>query len=1310
MKLRRLISSLLILAVMLSSVSFAVSAAQVDVAQTEYYNQSHLEDYAKAAKNEQGLGVTYTKSATTFKVWSPTASAVMVKLYSTGTDAESGAAVLGTHAMKKNATTGVWSLTLSGDHKDVYYTYLLTIDGSTTETQDPYATAVGANGERSMIVDLDSTDPEGWEDDNHVLFDSAAEASVWEVHVRDFSISPSSGVSDEYKGKYLAFTEGNTTINGEGDIATCVDYLVEQGINCIQLLPIADFSGIDETNSDPQRNWGYNPVNFNVPDGAYATDCYDGNARIKEFKQLIQACHDRGIAVIMDVVYNHTYVLEGSALARTVPKYYHRMSDSQNYYNGSGLGNCLSTEKAMTSKYVVESLKYWVEEYHVDGFRFDLMGAIDCNTLNAARTELDKIDKRILMWGEPWAGGDAGISNGASNGNFSQLNDRVGGFNQTYAEKLRGSESMHTSTLGEFVQGDSTNAAILNAAKGTATYFNTSAISKIVNYLDNHDNLTLYDKLLKTNQDDLSSKYGYRFTTNVDNERLYDINNTIVNTYYPEVSDQIRLSLLSVMTAQGIPFMNAGTEFARSKYGDGNSYRTSDNINAIDWTRLEKWGGDADYYAGLLKIRQAFAPFSDNKADAISTISTQNPVAYSINNTKAGQWSKAVVIMNNNKTSAKTVNLPSGTWTIIANDKKAGIDSLGTASGSYSVPARSGAILVQGSYTKPAEGYTNLTVEHYVRNSASGSYEVQKTNAAKYAVGETYRAIADTNILFDHNLDKFDSSTGTLSGAAAAGQNVTVKFYYTRFTESNYLTVNFLDSTSGAKIRPYIKYRLHDGAKFSIPATGVQGYSLDTAKYPAGTVGTFDASKPLEFNYYYNELTHTQTIVHFYNSHPNWNNTTIQCYAYYDTSTEEPLGKWTDNKAGNMAKDTALGANWYTVTIPNVKSCRVMFHPSGAVSGVQQEPGQGEAGYEVSGEAWIKDRILTFSCSVVTSYIDLATGKQLAPDVKKDYAKITSNGMYSTTPDKTLGGYITPANASNFFKAGITNVVYLYDGTTPDQPTTPPTHGSEILIGDVDLDKNITVLDATNIQLALADLKELKGDNATAAETDGDDNLTVLDATNIQRFIAQLSPFGKVGEKIGGGSVVVPPAEGDHTFAELIDMYNTLSAKYIALPNDYYKDDAGYKAAGEALDKYKSVTLNPSAEPEVIDEAYDAFEAAYEVIKDYEENVEIPLPDTIDIYFSNNKFWSTVNYYAWGTGGAMDWPGSPMTKVTTNEMGEDIYKVTIDPSQYQNIIFNTNNGGTQTVDIALDATKTNVGYYITGTSGKLTVGTYDYVG
>ncbi len=382
-----------------------------------------------------------------------------------------------------------------------------------------------------------------------------------------------------------------------------------------------------------------------------------------------------------------------------------------------------------------------------------------------------------------------------------------------------------------------------------------------------------------------------------------------------------------------------------------------------------------------------------------------------------------------------------------------------------------------------------------------------------------------------------------------------------------------------------------------------------------------------------------------------------------------------------------------------------MFHSTYgvAISGQSQEPGQGETGYEVSGEAWIKDRVLTFSCSVVTSYIDLETGKQLSADTVKNYTKITSNGMYSTSGKSELGGYITPSNASNFFQAGTTNVVYLYDGSDPVTPV------GDTTLGDVDYDGRIAILDATYIQRYLAQLQELTDKAKTAADTDESGNISILDATYIQRHLAQLENTASVGKVIGG------TAQGEHTFDELIEMYNTLSAKYLALPADYYKQSEEYmdvyNAAGVALDTYKPVTLNPTASAEEIDKAYDAFETAYNTIKDLDEDVEIPLPDTIDIYFSNNWGWSNVYCYIWGTAGeSAAWPGPAMEYVTTNDMGEKIYKVSIDPTKYQNIIF-TNNSGTQTVDIALDTTKTNVGYYLSGGSGKsCTVGTYDYVG
>ena len=287
MKMRRIISVILTVLMVASLFSVAASAAEADIAETGTTNRNYLENYASAAASETGLGATYTPSATTFKVWAPEASSVMVKRYATGTDTESGAATLGTTAMTYDSTSGIWSLTLTGDHKNEYYTYIVDRNGVANEAVDPYAKGVGANGNRGMIVDLDSTDPDGWDSDQHVLFDNPGEAVVWEVHVRDFSIDVSSGVSEANRGKYLAFTEGNTTVNGAGKIASCVDYLVEHNVNCVQLMPIEDFASIDETDNRVNRNWGYDPKNFNVPDGSYASDPYNGNTRITEFKMLI---------------------------------------------------------------------------------------------------------------------------------------------------------------------------------------------------------------------------------------------------------------------------------------------------------------------------------------------------------------------------------------------------------------------------------------------------------------------------------------------------------------------------------------------------------------------------------------------------------------------------------------------------------------------------------------------------------------------------------------------------------------------------------------------------------------------------------------------------------------------------------------------------------------------------------------------------------------------------------------------------------------------------------------------------------------
>ena len=406
MKFKKTLSLVLSALMVMSSAVVAASAASDGSEEVgAYSNQNYLETQANNAYNEANLGATYTPASTTFKTWSPDATSVKVKLYKTGSDNESGAGVIGEYAMTKNTTTGVWSTTLTGDHKNQYYTYIVNVKGATNETQDVYSKATGVNGKRSMVVDLDSTDPDDWNNDSHVFFNAAQEAVVWEVHVRDFSIAENSGVSEDNMGKYLAFAEGGTKLNGDANgISTCVDYLVEQGINCVQLQPVYDFESVDEDAgaSSTNRNWGYDPQNYNVPEGSYSSNPYDGNVRIKEFKQMIQALHDRGISVVMDVVYNHTYST-ASCFNKTVPGYYYRMKSSTAYSNGSGCGNETASDKKMFRKYMIESCRYWVDEYHIDGFRFDLMGLHDITTMNAIRSNLDQVSTKILMYGEPWA-------------------------------------------------------------------------------------------------------------------------------------------------------------------------------------------------------------------------------------------------------------------------------------------------------------------------------------------------------------------------------------------------------------------------------------------------------------------------------------------------------------------------------------------------------------------------------------------------------------------------------------------------------------------------------------------------------------------------------------------------------------------------------------------------------------------------------------------------------------------------------------------------------------------------------------------
>ena len=1288
MKIRRIISVVLAVMMLLSMFTVAASAAEADLAGTGAANQEYLESYARQAVSEKGLGFTYTPSATTFKVWAPEATSVMVKMFTTGTDAESGAAVLGTFPMTYNSTNGVWTLTQAGDLKNTYYTYLVERDGVVNEAVDPYAKAVGANGDRAMVCDLDSTDPEGWDQDKHVLFDNPGEAVVWEVHVRDFSIDVSSGVSEKNRGKYLAFTEGNTTVNGEGKIATCVDYLVEHNVNCVQLMPIEDFASIDETDARVNYNWGYDPKNYNVPDGSYSSDPYDGNTRIKEFKMLVQALHDRGIAVVMDVVYNHTFVREGSQFSKIVPKYYYRMSNmnSNLYHNGSGLGNVLSTEKVMTRQYVQDSLEYWVNEYHVDGFRFDLMGCFDVPSVKAWRSALDQIDSRILMYGEPWAGGsDNGISNAVSKTNLSQVTG-VGAFNEGYSDALKGSHDTATGT--GFLNGGA-NTEILKAAGGTASDL-SGTVSQFVNYTDNHDNWVLFDKILAANKTS-----GFVTGQYQQNKKLYDTNKDVVNTTSAQVLGQVKIALTSSLTSQGIPFTVAGSEFCRTKYGDKNSYGSPDEINSLNWSRAANYTEVSDYYAGLAAIRKAVSAFGDGTANAVTTISS-SPTAWQITNNKSGEWNKIIVALNNSA-SAKSISL-SGSWNVVANGTKAGTASLGTASGSYSVPAWSSVVLVDsasfGNYTQPAVGAANLTVEHYTRDAASGSYTLNKTEKAAFKEGQTWRASQDISILFDHDLDSVDSTAGAnvTYGAAVAGQNITVKFYYTRNIGSEYLTVNFLDSTSGAAIKTPMKYRLKDGAEFSIPATRVQGYQLDTTKFPKATIGSFDSAAPATFNFYYNALPYNSTLVHYYNT-PGWSY--VLCYAY-DDQGNEALGAWAaQSRRDQMTDDPDQSdAKWLIKTVPTA-ACKVMFHDA-----TRQVPDQGEPGYEVAGEAWIKDNVVSFNCTIVTSHIDLNTGEKLAADEVKEYTNVRSNQVYATAPNTALNrDYVTPALATGFYQPGVLNVVYLYTGETQ--------HVDKLLYGDLDLDGVNTVMDVTVLQRSLANMKELSDDQKTVADVNQDKEIDSVDVTYIQRYLCDMRVSGTyVGKYVGEGP------SGKYTYSEFLAAYNALNTLFAKYDASKFSFENAYQVASTALNTYRVTSMNPSSNASDIDAGYQVCTSAYAALSQLDPNTGGGGGGNTDgrtIIFSNNKGFQSVNIYYWASGseGPVAWPGVPMTYLDTNTYGENRYTFELPEGMDKYII---TDGTAQTIDVDFTG---STGVYMLDTTdaeGHYEVGFYDISG
>lgn len=808
-----------------------VSAAKKKTV-TDY--QAYAANLDKSAYSGNDLGASYSKKATTFKVWSPNAASVRVNIFEHGSDNEGDAGSIMSRAMSLDKTTGVWSVTINGDLLNKYYTYSVTHGKTTKETADVYAKACGVNGQRSMVVDLSTTNPDGWENDKHVLVQNQTDASVWEISVADFSSSESSGVSEANRGKYLAFTEEGTTVNGvQGASSTCVDYLKKLGVKYVQIMPFYDFGSVDESkNIMDQYNWGYDPVNYNCPEGSYSSNPKKGEVRIKECKQMIQALHNAGIGVIMDVVYNHTYTSD-SWLQRTVPNYYYRMNNDGTFSNGSGCSNDTASEHLMFRKYMIDSVTYWASEYHIDGFRFDLMGLHDVTTMNSIRTALDHLyedgsGSQILMYGEAWdmaTNCDEGTVL-ASQKNLKQLSDRIGAFDDTIRDAIKGSTG---GTDGAFVQEGSRRANLKTGIAGqsdTTTGW-ANVPSQCVTYASCHDNLCLYDKLVGSVYG-ADGKYRKRY------EDLVAMN---------------KLSAAIVITSQGIPFSLGGEEFCRSKDGDENSYASSRKENMLDWENVDLYSDVIEYYRGLYKIRDAFAAFSDSTAATANSLTYLSDVpkgvmGYTINNTESGKWSQMCVIFNGSD-SAQNVTAK-GDWVVLADNKTAGLRNIKNVTNSVKVEAHSAVIMVDTkSYDSAGimDDEGAVVIDYY-------DNKTEKLIKSQTLTGELGTSYDVTNLASTLNYD-VKKTDGEIKGVFT-DQVGHAKVYVEEYDgEMSTVTVKFVDETNNTEIEDSFLVKNRKGEQYYTPdLPSIKNYKLVLDDLPTNGAGKLDsASKTVTYKY-----------------------------------------------------------------------------------------------------------------------------------------------------------------------------------------------------------------------------------------------------------------------------------------------------------------------------------------------------------------------------------------------------------------------------------------------------------------------------
>ena len=601
----------------------------------DYYLTKEFED---KYNYEGSLGAKVDERGTVIRLWSPIAESVDLRLYDNGSTGEAETII----PMKLHER-GVWEYAVNENLSGKYYDFALKIKGKARISTDPYAKACGVNGKRSMIIDLNTTNPNGWEEDKAPA--KGAEDIIYELHVKEFSYDENAGFPENVRGKYKAFTVDNTTLRNEGKFPTGLNYIKELGVSHIQLLPVYDFASVDEAGGEDSFNWGYDPLNYNVPEGSYASDAARGEVRIREFKEMIQAIHSKGLRVIMDVVYNHTFSLD-NALQNSMPYYHYRLDAKGELSDGSACGNDIASEMPMTEKYIIDSVLYWCEEYHIDGFRFDLMGLLTVDLMNKVQKALDATYGRgeKLIYGEPWTAAKTYMEKGAKGAvkdNVKLLDENIGIFSDDIRDSIKG--HVFYEEVAGFVNG---NLKQTDKIEEGLTSFGLSP-NHIISYVSCHDNHTLWDKLTITTGDEAERR------------------------------KQNKLSAAIYMSCQGRVFIYSGEEYLRTKNGEHNTFNMPIGLNKMDWELTEKNKDMVSFYKELIGLRKEMTGLCDKSKTAKDNITTfvkeEGLLGVKVANKETSlvkpTYKEALIIFNANK-EEKTITLPEGKYKLLINTVK----------------------------------------------------------------------------------------------------------------------------------------------------------------------------------------------------------------------------------------------------------------------------------------------------------------------------------------------------------------------------------------------------------------------------------------------------------------------------------------------------------------------------------------------------------------------------------------------------------------------------------------------------------------